>query len=59
MRYYILPDDHGYKILKVESEDVPLFQKRFGGAILCEAETLDELLRQFAKVLENGPSSSK
>ena len=55
MHYFILPDPYGYKIMKVQSEDVPLFQKRFGADILCEAATLGELLLQFAAKLESNP----
>ena len=52
MRYYLLPDQHGYKILKVQPEDAPLFQKRYEKEILCQADSLGELLLQFAAMLE-------
>lgn len=52
MRYYVLPDGHGYKILKVQVEDVPLFQKRFDADIICEADTLAALLERFADLIE-------
>jgi len=55
MRYYLLPDKEDFKIMKVESEDVPLFQKRYATDILCEADTIAELLAQFAGRLEHPP----
>jgi hypothetical protein len=52
MRYYLLPDKDGFKIMKVQVEDIPLFQKRFGKDILFEAGSLGELLLQFADFIE-------
>ncbi len=52
MRYYLLPDKQDYKIMKVEDEDIPLFQKRYATDIICEADTIAELLVQFAARLE-------
>lgn len=57
MRYYLLPEQHGYKILKVQEEDVTLFQRRYGADIVCEAETLGELLAQFAVIVEQATRS--
>jgi hypothetical protein len=55
MRFYLLPDKQDYKIMKVENEDIPLFQKRYATEILCEADTISELLVQFAARLEDPP----
>jgi len=55
MHYYCLPDKDGYKILKVPDEDVPHFQKRHTTEIVCDADSLGELLLQFAAILERPP----
>ncbi len=52
MRYYLLPDKDGFKIMKVQTEDIPLFQKRFAKDILFEAGSLGEVLLQFAESIE-------
>jgi hypothetical protein len=52
MRYYLLPDNDGFKIMKVQAEDIVLFQKRFAKDIVFEADSLGELLLQFAASLE-------
>jgi hypothetical protein len=57
MRYYVLPDKDGFKIMKVQAEDIPLFQKRYAADIVCEADTLGELLLQFAAHLEKPQST--
>jgi hypothetical protein len=44
---FVLPDKNGYKIMKVQAEDILLFQKQYSTDILCEADTLGELLLQF------------
>lgn len=53
MRYYLLPDGENFKVVKVQDEDIPLFQKRFGSTILFEGESLQELLLQFSAFVEN------
>jgi hypothetical protein len=58
MRYYVLPDKDGFKIMKVQAEDTPLFQKRFARDILFEADSLAELLLQFAEFIEK-PSGNR
>jgi hypothetical protein len=57
MRYYLLPEKNGFKIMKVQADDVVLFQKRFAKEILFEAVSLGELLLQFASFLEK-PSAN-
>jgi hypothetical protein len=52
MRYYLLPDKDGFKIMKVQAEDIALFHKRFAKDIVFEADSLGELLLQFAASLE-------
>jgi hypothetical protein len=52
MRYYLLLEKGGFKIMKVQSEDIVLFQKRFATDILCEADSLGELLLQFVAYWE-------
>jgi hypothetical protein len=52
MRYYLLPDKDGFKIMKVQAEDIVLFQKRFAKDIVFEADSLGELLLLFAASLE-------
>ena len=52
MRYYLLPDKDGFKIMKVQTEDIPLFQKRFSRDILFEGDSLGEVLLQFAEFIE-------
>jgi hypothetical protein len=52
MRYYIVPDPSGFNILKVQAEDIVVFKKRYGEDIVCEADTLGELLLQFAAIIE-------
>jgi len=53
MRYYLLPDLEDYKVVKVQDEDIPLFQKRYTASILFEADSLTELLAQFSAFVEN------
>ena len=55
MRYYCLPEKDGYRLMKVQDEDIPLFQKRYATDIVCEADTLGELLLQLAAYLEKPP----
>jgi len=57
MRYYLLPDKQDYKIMKVQDEDIPLFQKRYATEILGEADSIAELLVQFAARLEQPPGN--
>lgn len=52
MHYYMLADKENYRIVKVETADIPLFQKRHATEILCDADALAELLAQFAAKLE-------
>jgi hypothetical protein len=58
MRYYVLPDKDGYRIMKVLAEDIPLFQKRYATEIVCEADSLDEVLLQFAAYIEKPAATS-
>jgi hypothetical protein len=48
----MLADKENYRIVKVETADIPLFQKRHATEILCDADALAELLAQFAAKLE-------
>ncbi len=58
MRYYLLPEKGGFKIMKVQLEDIVLFQKRFARDILCEADSIGELLLQLGAYLEKPPAGN-
>jgi hypothetical protein len=52
MKYFILPDKQGHKIMKVRQEDVDGFRRKYQWQIMPEAGSIADLMVLFSAKME-------